>query len=133
MVVGKITVKMAPVRRIMRRMGVTETGDIQQFHTQNVLRRIRRYMPFRSGVLSSKLTLVDSPTSITAHGLYARYQYFGKVMVGRAPKTVTDKNLVYSTHKNALAGPFWDRRLVASERKVMQKELQDYIKRRAAK
>lgn len=38
---------------------------------------------------------------------YARYQYYGKVMVGRAPKTVTNKDLQYSPQSHPLAGSFW--------------------------
>ena len=142
MVVGKVTVKMAPVRRIMRRLGVTESGDVQITHTQNVLKRIRKYMPFRSGALSKHLTFADGTTAVTSRGPYARYLYFGKVMVGRQPKTVTNTPLNYTTpmasegekgRGNKLAGPFWDRRLVAAEGRIMQQELQDYVKRRAAK
>jgi len=38
---------------------------------------------------------------------YARYQYYGKVMIGPAPKQVTDIDLVYSTQSHPAAGSFW--------------------------
>ena len=38
---------------------------------------------------------------------HARYQYYGKVMIGPAPKQVTDTDLVYSTQSHPAAGHFW--------------------------
>lgn len=38
---------------------------------------------------------------------YARYQYYGKVMIGPAPKQVTDIDLQYSKQAHPAAGHFW--------------------------
>lgn len=129
-IVGKVTVNMKPVNQILKAKGLTAGGDVQRFHTANVLRRIQRYMPYRSGA-TIKLTVAQSPISkpeIVTDAPYARYLYYGKVMVGRAPKTVTDKDLDYTRTKNPQAGPFWDRRLVAAEGAAMSADLQRYIK-----
>lgn len=134
-VVGKVTVNMKPVNQILKAKGLTAGGDVQRFHTANVLRRIVRYMPYRSGA-TIKLTVAQSPISkpeIVTDAPYARYLYYGKVMVGRAPKTVTDKDLDYTRTKNPQAGPFWDRRLVAAEGKALQADLQRYVDRKAGK
>lgn len=48
---------------------------------------------------------------------YARYQYYGKVMVGPAPKQVTDTDLVYSTQSHSAAGAFWFERAKAACKK----------------
>lgn len=134
-VVGKVTVNMKPVNQILKAKGLTAGGDVQRFHTANVLRRIVRYMPYRSGA-TIKLTMAQSPISkpeIVTDAPYARYLYYGKVMAGRAPKTVTDKDLDYTRTKNPQAGPFWDRRLVAAEGKALQADLQRYVDRKAGK
>lgn len=128
-IVGKVTVDMKPVSAILKDKGLTVGGDVQRFHTQNVLRRIAKYLPYRSGALIKLMnaqTNIEKPY-IIVEAPQAKYLYYGKVMVGRAPKTVTNRDLQYDKTKNPLAGAFWDRRLVAAERKVMQTELQRYV------
>ena len=60
---------------------------------------------------------------------YARYLYYGKVMVGKAPKRLTNIDLKYTKTKNPLAGPFWDRALSAAEGQAMAQDLQNRINR----
>lgn len=125
----KIKVEMKPTATILARLGIDKNGRVQRFLTETVNKRITRYMPYRAGVLSSKLKFVSSPTEITVLGPYARYQYYGKVMVGKPPKQVTDTDLVYDKTKHPNAGPFWDRRLMAAEKDVVVREVQAYVKR----
>lgn len=153
-VVGKITVNMKPINQILDEKGLTARGDVQQFHTQNVLRRIEKYTPCRTGA-TIKLMLVQTDINkpeIVVNAPYARYLYYGKVMVdaktGKGPMNIpgvglrfrngavlkaTDRDLQYTKTKNPLAGPFWDRTLVAAEGAVMQRELQNYVDRKAGK
>lgn len=126
----RIKVEMKPVNTILTRLGVNKTGDVQRFVTSTVNRRITRYMPFRTGVLATKLKYIKSPTEIEVLGPYARYQYYGKVMVGKAPKTVTDRDLKYGKTENPQAGPFWDKRLMAAEGRQIAAEVQRYVDRR---
>lgn len=123
----RVRVKMKPVNTILTRMGVKPDGDVQMFVTNTVNRRIIRYMPFRSGALSTKLKHIKSATEIEVLGPYARYQYYGKVMEGPAPKVVTDRDLKYDKTKNPLAGPFWDRRLIANEGAQIAGEVRRYV------
>lgn len=125
----KVRVEMKPVGVILARLGVDRNGRVQRFLTETVNRRITRYMPFRTGVLATKLKFVSSPTEITVNGPYARYQYYGKVMVGKPPKQVTGTDLVYDKTKHPNAGPFWDRRMMAAEKDVIVREVQAYVKR----
>ena len=132
-VVGHIKADMAPVQKVMDGLGVTARGDVQKFHTANVRRRIQKYMPYRSGA-TIKLMIAQSPVNepfLHVNVPYARMLYYGKVMVGRAPKRVTDRPLKYiRTEKSPLAGPRWDRRLVSAEGKLLARELQSYLDRR---
>lgn len=145
---AKVTIN--PVSQILRDHGLNPGGHVQRFHTSNVLRRIKRYMPYRSGMLIKKTvaaTDISKPLIVTP-GPEARMLYHGKVMVD--PKTgksgfLTDdgwksrrgvakvpsnRDLVYTTSKNAQAGSYWDRRLKAAEMPVITRELQNYIDRR---
>lgn len=137
--------------QIIKDKGLHKTGDAQQFHTANVLRRIKRYMPHQTG-MTYKVTLVQTnvryPRIITDVP-YGQYLYRGKVMVnaktGKGPAVIpgvgprykkgtilkaTERDLEYTEGKNPQAGPYWDRALVANEGKVMAEELQRYMNRR---
>lgn len=128
--------------------GLDDNGRAQQFLTHEVNRRITKFMPYRSGALSGKLKRVTAPNEITISAPYARYQYYGKVMIDPAinaagfltkdgtwrshkgaVKVLTNRDLVYDTSKNASAGPFWDRRMMAAEGDALIADLKDYIKR----
>lgn len=132
----RIKVEMKPVNTILTRLGVNKTGDVQSFVTSTINRRITRYMPYRTGVLSAKSKYIKDPTEIEVAAPYARYQYYGKVMVGKVPKVATDKDLNYTRpvdgrgHGNPLAGPFWDKRLMAAEGRQIAAEVQEYVGRR---
>lgn len=123
----RVRVKMKPVNTILTRMGVKPDGDVQMFVTNTVNRRITRYMPFRSGALATKLKHIKSATEIEVLGPYARYQYYGKAMDGPAPKVLTDRDLKYDKTKNPLAGPFWDRRMIANEGAQIADEARRYV------
>lgn len=130
-VTGRIVVKIKPVNQIMRDHGVLPSGAVQRFHTQNVIRRIQKYMPYRTGALI-KLMIAQSPISepfVVIDAPQARYLYYGKAMEGPPPKVVTDRDLHYTLTKNPQAGPFWDRRLLAAEKEAMRQELQDFVDR----
>lgn len=129
----RIKVEMKPVSIIVNRLGVGKDGDVQRFATNAIHRRITRYMPFRSGALATKSKHIKGPTEIEVAAPYARYQYYGKVMVGKAPKTVTDRDLHYDTSKNPDAGPFWDRALMSHERDAIIADIQTYVNRKAGK
>lgn len=134
-VVGRVKVDMRPVKAILKAKGLTVDGDVQRFHTSNVLRRIVKYMPYRTGAtikLTQTQTVVNEPRIILV-APHAKYIYFGKVMVGSPPKQVTDRDLKYTKTKNPQAGPFWDRALVAAEGTAMRNDLQRYVNRKAGK
>ena len=144
----KVKVIVPGAAELIRKKGLGKDGAVQMFHTQNVRNRIIKYMPYRAGVLSSKLTRIKSETEIEVAGPYAHYQYIGEVwgpnipivqngvIVGwRSPpiKYPTGRKIQYNTgpHGNPLAGPFWDKRLMAAEGNVMCEDLQRFVDRRA--
>lgn len=145
----RVEVKMAPVRQIIAAHGLDKNGDVQRYWTELVNRRMTRYMPFRTGALATKLKYVASPTEIVVLAPYAKYQYYGKVMVnaktGRGPMNIpgvglrykkgtvlkpTSRPLNYDRSKNPLAGPYWDRAMIAAEGSAMTAEMQRYINTR---
>lgn len=139
-----------PIGKIIKDKGLDPGGDAQKFHTANVLRRIKRYMPFDSG-MTYKVTVAQTDISkpyIVTNTPYAKYLFYGKVMVdlktGAAGfmtpegwrsrkgivKVLTGRDLQYNRTKNPNAGPRWDRALSAAEGKAMAADLQRYLKKR---
>lgn len=120
----KITLDLPSGEELVQKKGFDKNGKVQLFHTNNVSRRIEKFMPKQSGALRGRLKQIHNGSEIKVNGRYAKYQFYGMVMVGRAPKRATSKPLQYGT-----GGPHWDKALVAEEGKVIEAELQAYIKR----
>lgn len=123
--------KMHSINQILRDKGLDANGNAQAWHTNNVMRRIIKYMPYRTG---ASIKIMIAQTDIRKPFLVlqepqAKYLYYGRVMVGKAPKRVTETALNYTKTKNPKAGPFWDRRLSAAEGAVLARELQNYLRR----
>ena len=150
-VVGHVRMDMKPVKQIRARLGIDAKGDVQRFHTANVLRRIQKYMPYRTGA-TIHLMIIQSPVNkpfIHVNAPYARMLYYGKVMVDPetgiagfltpngwrsrrgVAKVVSGRDIQYDKTKNPRAGPFWDRRLSVAEGRQMAAELQEYVRRRS--
>lgn len=148
----RIKVEMKPVDTILTRLGVDKNGDVQMQVTRIINNRITKYMPFRTGVLSTKLKRIKSPTEIEVAAPYALYMYYGKVMVnsetGKGPAFIpgvgyryrkgtvlkaTERDLNYDLTKHPKAGPFWDRRMMASDAAQIAHDIQVYVNRRGGK
>lgn len=95
------------------------------FHTKNVLRRIQKYMPYRTGA-TIKLTVAQTdprvPEIVTEEPQVV-YLYNGVSRSG--------KPLNYTKTKNPLAGGHWDRALVAAEGDALAADLERYIGKRS--
>lgn len=134
--------EMNSLQQIIKDKGLDPGGDVQQFHTANVLRRIVKYMPMQSG-MTAKVTVAQTDIrkpKIITNTPYARFLYHGKVMVSDVTgspwarkgetKHVINKKLDYNKTKNALAGGHWDERLQAAEGDKLRADVQAYVKRK---
>ena len=147
----KVKIQLPSVAKIIRSKGLGADGAVQAFHTQNVLRRIKKYMPFRTGA-TYKITVAQTDIrkpEIVTESPGANYLFVGKVMVDPkinaagfmtpegwrsrkgCVKVLTPRNLEYFRGKNPQAGPRWDRALSANEGKALAADLQRFIDRRS--
>lgn len=55
----RVTLDFPAAEEILQEVGLDEQGDTQMFHTKNVLRRIQKYMPYRTGA-TIKLTVAQT-------------------------------------------------------------------------
>lgn len=140
------------MEELKSQLGIDKDGRAQRFHTSNVLRRMQKYMPMQTGMFASKQTVVSSSTTITTTAPQAYYLYYGKRMVdsktGKGPRKIphigyrwnkgatlvpTSQPLNYTKTFNPLAGPYWDRRLMAAEGDIIAQELKDFVLMTAGK
>jgi len=94
-------------------------SSVQKFIDSECIRLMRPYTPARSETLSESAVLDTKAGSGEIKYLipYARYQYYGKLMVSGVTgssyarhgesKTLTDRNLNYSTFRHPKAQKMW--------------------------
>ena len=147
----KVKLHLPSAAQIIRSKGLAADGAVQMFHTQNVLRRIKKFMPFRSGAMY-KVTVAQTDIrkpEIVTETPGAKYLFRGKVMIDPAinaagfmtpegwrsrkgcVKVLTNRDLQFFKGKNPQAGPRWDKELSANEGKAMAADLQRFIDRRS--
>lgn len=120
----------------LRRRGMDDHGSVQEYIDSECIRLMDPYTPNRNGMLLNAIRLNSDIGSgrLSQPAPYARYQYYGMLMVDPEtkkgsfydPKTgrhwsrpgvskVMDpggRKLKHSTLKSPLAGPFWFQRMI---------------------
>lgn len=100
----------------------------QEFIDSECIRRMVPYTPMLTGMLfkSAALETKIGSGEIIQSAPYARYQYYGKLMVSSITgssyatqgesKVLTDKDLTYNKSKHSKAGPMWFERMKADHK-----------------
>ena len=120
----EVKIQVDPAARILHQHGLDASGDAQRFHTANVLRRIQKYMPFRTGA-TIKLTVAQTDIrvpEIVTEAPYAKMLFNGRSRSGNPIR--------YTKTKNPHAGPRWDKAVSAAEGAAMAADLQRYLQRK---
>ena len=121
----KLKIKINPVNQILKRHGLQNDGKVNLFLRNEVERYSDPYIPFKKSNLKNNKSYPNNH-SIKYNSPYARYQYYGKVMAGKAPKKVTNKNLKYNGAPKR--GAKWDKRMWNDRGKEITKNLKIFIK-----
>ncbi|MDF2537992.1 MAG: Minor capsid [Herbinix sp.] len=119
--------EMKSINQLCQERGIQVNGRTQKFIDQEVIRLMDPYTPNLNGILIKSATMGTKIGSgdIKQNAPYARYQYYGKLMVSSITgsawshgesKVLTDKDLIHNTSKNSLAGPFWFERMKADKK-----------------
>lgn len=111
---------------ILKRLGLDGNAKVQKFLASEVKRLCDPYVPMQQGVLKNNVTIAADGSHIVYTQSYAHYQYYGKVMGGRAPKHYTGDDLNYH---GANRGPQWDKRMLADKSKDLERRIDAYIKK----
>lgn len=150
----KVKVDMKPINQILKDKGLDPRGDVQRHVTNTIMLHMKKYMPKRTNATINAMiaqTDINKPEIIVDQP-YAKFLYYGKLMVDpvtgaagfldkngewkswkKRPKVKSDRPITYTTTKNPLAGPYWDRRMMQAEGAQIAKEIQEYVDRKAGK
>lgn len=85
------------IEQIIIERKLKKGGAVQRHIDSECIRLSTPYVPRLSGTLKGsaiRATTLGSGVVVWSTP-YARYQYYGKVMIGLAPKEVSDKDLTY--------------------------------------
>lgn len=108
--------------------GLEPMGRVQKFIDRETIRLMAPYTPYRAGILEKGATIGTKIGSgeINQISPYARFQYYGKVMVSSITgspwarkgekKILTDRDLVHDKSIHPMAGPFWFERMKADHK-----------------
>lgn len=121
----KIDVKFSPNDALQKR-GMGGSPELRRFLAARVKTRCDPYVPMQQGVLKNTAQVSSDGSQLIYSAPYARYQFYGVVMAGRAPKTLTGKAIQY--HKGApMRGKQWLNRMMADHRGDIEKDVAGYI------
>lgn len=121
----KVTINI-DARKIMAAHGMGSNNGVQRFLASEVVRLADPYVPMQQGDLKNRRTIASDGSEIVYTQPYAHYQYYGKVMVGRAPKKYNGEDLNYH---GAMRGARWIERMMADKQHEIEKSVETYIKR----
>lgn len=116
-----------PTAEILKARGLGSDTGARKYLASQVKNYCDKYVPMQQGELM-KATIANDGSHIVYTQPYAHYQYYGKVMAGRAPKKYTGDDLTY--HGAPMRGPNWDKRMLADKSKDLENSLDAYIKKR---
>lgn len=123
---GRLELK--PLVTLLAKRGLQTKGRVQKFVDSECIRLMGPYTPMQNGVLLKSATIGTKIGSgkILQVAPYARYQYYGKLMVSGVTgssyaskgekKVLTNKDLVHSTTRHPQAGPYWFERMKADHK-----------------
>jgi hypothetical protein len=94
-------------KKITQQYGLTEKGKAELFLANNYFRRMEKYVPRDTGALAT--TVIVEAGAVTYIQPYAHKQYT-------------------TNHGKGLRGKYWDKKMIANERDVLNREFENYIK-----
>lgn len=114
--------------------GARYTGKFkgaQKFIDSEVLRLSRPMVPLQTGMLEKSGTLgtVVGTGEVEYIAPYARYQYYGKLMVGRAPKRLANPEKPLNYHGGPMRGALWFERMKMQHKKTILEGAAKYMRR----
>ena len=122
----KVTVNIDS-KKILASRGLGSSDKVKKYLASEVVRLSDPYVPMQQGALKNQRTIAADGSQIVYTQPYAHYQYYGKVMAGRAPKKYTGDDLTY--HGAPMRGVRWTERMLADKKHEIEKNVETFISR----
>lgn len=141
------------IDEMLKKLNLEEGGKVQAFFTNEVWRLSDDYVPYNEGFLKNNVSMSLDKKSIIYNSPYARYQYYGNLMVdpdylvGAFPLTnngiqsgfysrpgvpkILDPNGRVINNWNGIRGPYWTSRMWADRHAEIELAVQRFIERGA--
>lgn len=110
---------------ILKARGLGSSSAARKHLATTVARLSDKYVPMQQGTLKNTRKIDRDGKFILYNQPYAHYQYYGKVMGGRAPKRYTGADIQY--HGAPLRGAFWDKRMMADRRQEVLDDMAKFV------
>ena len=114
-------------KKILASRGLGSSNKAQKYVASEVVRLSDPYVPMQQGMLKNQRTIASDGSYIVYTQPYAHYQYYGKVMAGRAPKKYTGDDLTYNGAP--MRGARWTERMFADKRAEIESNVEKFIAR----
>ena len=141
-----VKIDVSDAATILKNHGLNPGGRVQEFFTSEIMRKADPYVPFLAGALRDSARISEDKCAIIYDTPYARYHWFGKLMVdpvtGKGAfysptygfwsrryvdKVLTNKNLNYNGAP--LRGPRWVERCWINEKENIIKSTEAFMKK----
>lgn len=129
----KVKVKINSVNKILKDHGLNQDERVVKFLRDDADRLMNPYIPMDNGILRRNKSY-PSNHEIKYISPYAKYQYYGKLMLAKngsswakkgEKKVLTSRNLKYHTSGT---GPKWDKLMLQRHKNDLVKDVENYIK-----
>lgn len=129
----KVKVKINSTNKILKDHGLDQDGRAIRFLRDDADRLMNPYIPMDNGILRRNKSY-PSNHEIKYISPYAKYQYYGKLMLAKngsswakkgEKKVLTSRNLKYHTFGT---GPKWNELMMQRNKNTLIKDLENYIK-----
>lgn len=114
-------------KKILASRGLGNSNKVRKYVASEVARLSDPYVPMQQGMLKNQRTIASDGSYIVYTQPYAHYQYYGKVMAGRAPKKYTGGDLTYNGAP--LRGARWTERMLIDKRAEIENNVEKFIAR----
>lgn len=122
-----LSVDFEEIGTVLKKTGLNIGGKTQAFFTNEVIKEQSPYVPYLNGFLDTNVTILPDKDGFIHNSPYSRYHWFGKKMIGPAPKELTDIDMNYNG--GPLRGPFWTERMWADKGNEIIRSTEAFMKR----
>lgn len=128
-----VKVKINSTNKILKDHGLDQDGRVVKFLRDDADRLMNPYIPMDNGMLRRNKSY-PSNHEIKYISPYAKYQYYGKLMLAKngsswakkgEKKVLTSRNLKYHTSGT---GPKWNELMMQRNKNTLIKDVENFIK-----